>query len=200
MFELNYGNVRFVVDRPEMIVGRAEACNIVIPSDNVSRKHAKLFLEGDVLEIEDLGSSNGTLVNGREVTRAKLKVGDVITLGSEALIVQKSAYSPKMTLADSPLARRSSLEQPDTASFQISPIVEQTERLVANAVTLSDPRVAVPEIKRTIETIASELARSSDRGRKIRLLATAEIVASWHADRSLDEWRDKIAKALGLAL
>src|SRR5258708_3447785 len=107
MFELNYGTVRFRVDRPETTIGRSDKCAFVIPSDTVSREHARIHLDGDALTIEDLKSSNGTFVNGQPAEKGiALKAGDVIALGSEQLIVQKVApYSPKLTKADTPVAK-----------------------------------------------------------------------------------------------
>jgi pSer/pThr/pTyr-binding forkhead associated (FHA) protein len=203
MFELNYtsgsqGTVRFRIDRPETTIGRSEKCGLVIPSDTVSREHARIHLDGDALTIEDLKSSNGTFVNGQPADkRTALKAGDVIALGSETIIVQKvTPYSPKLTRADTPVAKHQ-LEQPDTAQFQITPIVEHAERLVANAASMTDPRVATAELRRTIDAVAMELARSTDRAKKIRLLAVTEIVVSWHPDGSQDAWRTSIAKRMG---
>jgi hypothetical protein len=197
MFELNYGTVRFRIDGPETTIGRSEKCTLQIPSDTVSREHAKIRLDGDALTIEDLKSSNGTFVNGKLIERAALKPGDVIALGSETLIVQKvTPYSPKLTKADTPAAKHQ-LEQPDTAQFQITPIVQHAERLVANAAAMTDPRVATAELRRTIDAVATDLARTTDRAKKIRLLAVTEIVVSWHTDGSQDAWRTGIAKRLG---
>ena len=197
MFELNHGTVRFRIEQPESTLGRSEKCTFIVPSDTVSREHARIRLDGDALTIEDLNSSNGTFVNGREIKKTTLASGDVIGLGSEQLIVQKVApYAPKLTRADTPMAKHQ-LEQPDTAQFQITPIVEHAERLVANAASLTDPRVATTELRRTIDAVAQELSRSSDRAKKIRLLAVTEIVVSWHTDGSQNAWRDGIAKRLG---
>ncbi|WP_235898742.1 FHA domain-containing protein [Parahaliea maris] len=55
----------FGVTRP-LTMGRALDCDVAVVSPHVSRMHARLDLEGDRLFIEDLGSSNGTVVNGKE--------------------------------------------------------------------------------------------------------------------------------------
>jgi hypothetical protein len=51
-----------------LVLGRALDCDIAVPSPHVSRNHARLELEGGKLIIEDLGSSNGTVVNGKSVS------------------------------------------------------------------------------------------------------------------------------------
>ena len=54
-----------------LILGRALDCDIAVPSPQVSRNHARLELEGGKLIIEDLGSSNGTVVNGKPVSERR---------------------------------------------------------------------------------------------------------------------------------
>ena len=64
-----------------MTVGRASACNIRIADAGVSSKHAKIWCEDGQYFLMDLGSTNGTFVNDRDVDREQLKDGDVITFG-----------------------------------------------------------------------------------------------------------------------
>jgi adenylate cyclase len=65
-----------------LVVGRARACDLPIIHPAVSRRHAELWCEGDAVRVRDLGSSNGTLVNGLRVDEARLTSGDVVTFGS----------------------------------------------------------------------------------------------------------------------
>ena len=64
-----------------MTVGRSSACNIRIGDAGVSSKHAKIWCEDGEYYLMDLGSTNGTFVNDRDVDREKLTDGDVITFG-----------------------------------------------------------------------------------------------------------------------
>lgn len=61
---------------PAMVVGRDPTCNLFIDNVAVSRRHARLAWERGSFVIEDLGSANGTAVNGRRVDRASLAPGD----------------------------------------------------------------------------------------------------------------------------
>lgn len=70
-------------------VGRSEDANIFFDDVTVSRKQARLTVEGDSLVIEDLGSTNGTYVNGVRTDRAELKPGDQVILGKYHLVVAK---------------------------------------------------------------------------------------------------------------
>lgn len=65
-----------------IIVGRAPGADILIPDDVVSRRHARFTLMGGDLMIEDLGSSNGTRLNGQPVTQIqRCSEGDVVHIG-----------------------------------------------------------------------------------------------------------------------
>ena len=65
----------------DMFVGRAAENQLVLDDPSLSRKHARLRGAGRRLEVEDLGSSNGTFVNGRKVGRATALPGDGIRFG-----------------------------------------------------------------------------------------------------------------------
>lgn len=63
-------------------VGRSAECDLVLGQDEVSRRHARFVRHGDRYEVHDLGSVNGTLVNGKRAERHELAVGDVIAIES----------------------------------------------------------------------------------------------------------------------
>jgi hypothetical protein len=69
----------------ELVIGRSSDLDMVLIEDMVSRKHAKLTLAPDQITIADLGSTNGTFVNGEKVRRALLKEGDRILIGTSIL-------------------------------------------------------------------------------------------------------------------
>ena len=71
-----------IASEREIFIGRATDLDVVLVEDMVSRKHAKISFAGDVLTIEDLGSTNGTFVNGEKVRRARLKEGDRVLIGT----------------------------------------------------------------------------------------------------------------------
>ncbi len=69
-----------------MVVGRLATCDISLQDKNTSRQHAAFIREGAGWAIEDLGSTNGTLVNGKRVDRSQLCNGDVIVVGITELV------------------------------------------------------------------------------------------------------------------
>ncbi|MEM9532226.1 MAG: FHA domain-containing protein [Pseudomonadota bacterium] len=70
------------------VIGRHSECDICLPADEVSRRHAKVIVSPTGLEVEDLGSSNGTFVNGERVTKGPLKPGDELKLDTVRFLVQ----------------------------------------------------------------------------------------------------------------
>jgi pSer/pThr/pTyr-binding forkhead associated (FHA) protein len=75
----------------EISIGRAPGCAVALPSDTfVSQVHARVFRRGDEYWVEDLGSTNGTLVNGRKLTGpAPLRKGDRLQVGRTVLELRK---------------------------------------------------------------------------------------------------------------
>ena len=65
--------------------GRSSGCQLVFADDTVSRRHAELRLHDGRWMLRDLGSSNGTWVNGRRVMEAEVAPGDELQLGGCAL-------------------------------------------------------------------------------------------------------------------
>ena len=86
-----------VTANKEIIVGRSSDLDMVLVEDMVSRKHARINLQADGIWIEDLGSTNGTFVNGEKIKRARLKEGDRILIGTSILKVIAGDGSPEST-------------------------------------------------------------------------------------------------------
>lgn len=106
-----------VVPERELVIGRSNDIDVVLVEDMVSRRHARVMLQGDSLIIEDLGSTNGTFVNGEKIRRARLKEGDKILIGTSIIrvalvdsdLVPKSTESaPKIPCQETATARRTS--------------------------------------------------------------------------------------------
>ncbi len=79
--------------RGSTILGRHSECHICVNADGISRKHAQIDADVDGLVVSDLGSSNGTYVNGKKIERADLNVGDELKLDNIRFLVQ----TPGMT-------------------------------------------------------------------------------------------------------
>src|SRR4051812_11831281 len=87
----------------EIVVGRSSDLDMVLVEDMVSRRHARIACSEQQITIEDLGSTNGTFVNGEKIKRATLKEGDRVLIGTSILKVIS-------TDANAPIIRRKSEE------------------------------------------------------------------------------------------
>ena len=72
---------RFFLTQGEMVIGRDPAADISVADQSISRKHARVFKDGDKVRLMDLGSSNGTFINDK-----KMKPNDSATLAKEDMI------------------------------------------------------------------------------------------------------------------
>ena len=82
------------LDAERYVLGRIKACDICLQDHNASREHAVLEREGAGWVLQDLGSTNGTLVNGEEVGRVRLRDGDVIIIGVTELDFRDAGTAP----------------------------------------------------------------------------------------------------------
>ena len=88
MFRDGGDNRLFPVKKQTTVIGRRQDCDLRIAVGDVSRKHCRLLLGPDQVEIEDLGSSNGTFVNGSKIERSLVSAGDTIQVGPVVFVVQ----------------------------------------------------------------------------------------------------------------
>ena len=83
----------------ECTIGRHSGCNLTIQSNNISRKHAVVFLRNGEYYIKDLGSTNSTRVNGIKVDESVLRNEDKLDLGDVRIIFSEYELNETMTLA-----------------------------------------------------------------------------------------------------
>ncbi len=67
------------------VIGRGDQANLRLPDVGISRRHARLDFDGAQVVLTDLGSTNGTMVNGQRVSAVALNPGDMIQLGTTTL-------------------------------------------------------------------------------------------------------------------
>jgi diguanylate cyclase (GGDEF)-like protein len=73
---------RFPLTRSEIVLGRGADCDIQVDRDSVSRRHARVFRDGEAWMVEDLGSTNGSYVNDVPVQRSVLRDADFLKIGA----------------------------------------------------------------------------------------------------------------------
>jgi hypothetical protein len=117
---------QFIVDRPELLVGRLEDCHVILPDGSVSGHHCRILLEDHCMRVIDMGSTNGTIVNGELISDSLLQVGDEFQIGAIALSMK--------------LKMRRKLEQA-IVEDQDQPAAAVTEQRPAYNTTRIDPKL-----------------------------------------------------------
>ena len=79
---------RVQIGAEPLVIGRLPECGVVLADSNVSRRHAELRRAGDSVVLTDLGSTNGTRVNGAPIRERVLVSGDEVSVGSTRLIFE----------------------------------------------------------------------------------------------------------------
>ena len=78
----------FSLDKPVCVLGRRQDCDLQIPLMGISRQHCQLSVQGAKVFVKDMGSSNGTFVNGKRVEQQELAAGDKLQVGLVLFTVQ----------------------------------------------------------------------------------------------------------------
>jgi pSer/pThr/pTyr-binding forkhead associated (FHA) protein len=88
-------SLSMVFDKDQIDIGRDNSCDIVLPASNVSSRHARMFMRDNKVIIRDLGSTNGTTVNGRRLERPQLlQPRDVVRIGNYLLKLGDAQAGP----------------------------------------------------------------------------------------------------------
>lgn len=125
----------------QLIIGRSSELDMVLVEDMVSRKHAKISWQAGKPTIEDLGSTNGTFVNGEKIVRpSRIKEGDRILIGTSILkLILQGENSP--TLSESQVKQQ--LEQVAAV---------QSQRQTKTAMTGKLEEVPLPDLLQLFHT------------------------------------------------
>jgi transcriptional regulator with AAA-type ATPase domain len=139
----------------ELTIGRSASCEIALDDDKVSRQHARIELDGGELKIRDLGSRNGTRVNGKRI-RSELRLvdGDQIQFGDS---------TARLELEVAVIAAE--LERPDVRRWSIESLL------------------AEPGADRDLQRSCIDLMQASTEA-AILSCATASVVERLHASRA----------------
>jgi pSer/pThr/pTyr-binding forkhead associated (FHA) protein len=126
----------------DMKIGRKPGCEIQIDNLSVSGEHANIFTVGEDSFVQDLGSTNGTFINNKKISKHHLKNGDTVVIGKHSLIY----------LSESTRASRAPDEFAKTVIISPSRTVEPKPAAPATesaAITLeTKPKEAVPKTER----------------------------------------------------
>jgi hypothetical protein len=141
------------------IIGRSPDCDVVIDSKEVSRRHMEIFwTPSNRWMVKDLGSSNGTFVNGKRVESCTIIVGDIVEIGPVSLllgetpehraIVPPSPQGPKIIIED--FGAEVFYDRPRIEECTMQPCPERLDYLRRRLPELTDLRAVYPEVCRAL--------------------------------------------------
>ena len=136
----------FSLAKGELTIGRNPGNDILIENAGVSRRHAVLKWSGDRATVEDLGSANGTFLNGRKVSRHELRDGDEITIVKHRMIFRlpKEGGAPKVEAPES-IGQKTMFIDP--AAIAQATAGRPSPRAEASTPVLR-PRLLLPDLKK----------------------------------------------------
>lgn len=114
----------FYLEKAVSLVGRSEDCDIILPDASVSSHHCKIMLEKHCLRVVDLGSTNGTRINGEIIAERILQPGDSFQIGAVMVALQLKL---KRNLDASKVADATRNLQ--TKTIQLSTASAQTQKI-----------------------------------------------------------------------
>ncbi|WP_437516003.1 sigma 54-interacting transcriptional regulator [Sorangium sp. So ce1099] len=113
---------RALPDEGALIVGRSDDADVRLDTAAVSRRHAKIVVSGGEIRITDLGSHNGTVVNGERIEGSRpLGSGDVVAIGDTTLMLRREPLSRGSALIDMGQLRRRVEEEIERAADSARP-------------------------------------------------------------------------------
>ena len=187
---LAYRGTRFPLRKGETILGRSAYSTVVIRNGRVSREHAAVRLEGDRLEVADLGSTNGTTVNGEPVIGSRrLQPGDKIGIGTDVLDVIVDEGSARVAQTTSKIDPASGPSSNRPISHEEASL-DLIEALVGIASDSGRTANATASVKRAIDHLMTRSRAALVGSERDRVVAVANTIASWDTEGKLDEWRD----------
>jgi pSer/pThr/pTyr-binding forkhead associated (FHA) protein len=186
----------------DTLIGRADSSDITIYDDKISGKHLHLTVNDDSIFIKDLGTSNGTLLNGLEIVakqKYEVREGDKIVIGRITLLLSKTKH-----LENNQTSQQDNLRELD--SFDKSGVELEFEgghKFIAEVGDMEAPKkmirnenIKIKKIKRELDKIDSKMERKKD------FLVKLEELKSEHVEileegpklkkiynENLDEWK-----------
>lgn len=195
--------MRYRIHEGETLVGRGGRSALFIDVPSVSREHAVIRRNANRIEITDLGSSNGTFVNGERLSAPSLlRSGDEVRLGGALLVVGATESPSPATVAPGiEIIEQHAQSVPSELSTEAEfSSIDVLESLVVGPGASHNP----VELAQMIRSSVDRFIDTAERKRQAigsdhaaRIISIAEIVSSWFPDGSLEPWARSIGRRLG---
>lgn len=145
--------IRAQIDR-EMIAGREVGCDVLLNEGRCSRKHASLRPGPEGLTVKDLGSSNGTFINGNRITEAVAKPGDELSFDTAKYKVEGNTAAPlPMMHTDATMMATPAMlapKAPETPKVEAQPKVAEPSAPKEKPVEAAKPAEKAPKAEKPV--------------------------------------------------
>jgi predicted component of type VI protein secretion system len=134
----------FDVTKETTVIGRGDDADLVLPNISVSRHHARVVVVDGIASIEDMESSNGTLLNGKETRGSVLTSGDEILLGKFSLVYMGDGAEDRFyngRYLEYMMKYESAARTFDDSTFAMSP--DQLQKLQSDVHTMKNARMVL---------------------------------------------------------
>lgn len=125
---------RVTIEHSPFRIGRCETSDLQIDSVQVSREHAQIYQRGNIWAIRDLGSTNGTRVNGKPVRESFLSDGDILTIAETEVTFVAASVTAFQRMATQPIQPRESSKTPALLPSEIAHMRALTEATLWQAI------------------------------------------------------------------
>lgn len=200
---------RVVIESFPYRIGRADSANLKIESAQVSREHVEIFERSGVWLARDLGSTNGTLINGKTITETLLSDGDILQIADTELTFVASPASQFQRMVTQPIQAAKRSHAPHALSAEIAAARILTEATLWQAIavpmfTVSSLRGGISEAMLTRVASDSEsrqlfgMADSvGERYRELHRMRGVELAVDYDRAKRLFVAVDKVELAVG---
>jgi len=157
MFKPDGQRKDFPLTNAVSVVGRGEECELQIPLLNVSRRHSEIRLDGDVIRVKDLASSNGTYLNNQRISEGELSAGDRLSIGPIVFTVQVDGQPGEVSPIKSEgqvVVEGSAIDGPTVVTEEVVVELESApEPEVVAAPTVVVEPAETPEVVEVVEVV-----------------------------------------------
>ncbi len=203
-YRLRYQATDLELQLGEFVIGRSSSCNLSLDDALVSRRHAILRVAADGVAVEDLGSRNGVLVNGKRIEGTeRLRHLDRVTIGSQDMVVIEVGHSRRAPAMGAAVPCRvcGHVIQAEDAFCRkcgASPsrpgrtLAGQTVELSLPIVPGTEPADSDPDDVTRQQSGLALLASIADKALALKRFDEAERILGQHLDGLLDKARKKL--------
>lgn len=171
----------YPLDKNEMVIGRDLTNDIVISDSEVSRRQARLFLQGANYLIEDLGSTNGTFVNGQRLMGSYvLRPGEIVTFGETLSLVFEGVVD-----SDATVVSGVGFSLPTPPTQKVSPPPPVQPQVPSYSGQIPDSPYVPPKTKKKIPTVLIIILIV------LILMCICSLLALWYVDAN-SMWCDVV--------